>query len=173
VKQHASTLAECSCSVLPAIRFQPLTMLLFLPAIADYDGCASASCTSGPNSNGACVDVAAPGTGYACVCNDGYWWNGTACTVPCVSVLAGTGADGYSGDSGPATQALLSKPSGVSVDAQGNVYIAGAVRRHCFSCPAPLIYASGSTCGALCWLSLHAVHPLQLVRFVTQHISSA
>jgi hypothetical protein len=42
-----------------------------------------------------------------------------------VTVLAGNGTAGYSGDSGPAAQATLSYPSGVSVDAQGNVYIAG------------------------------------------------
>ena len=41
-----------------------------------------------------------------------------------VSVFAGTGVQGYTGDGGPATQAELSLPEGVATDAQGDVYIA-------------------------------------------------
>jgi trimeric autotransporter adhesin len=43
-----------------------------------------------------------------------------------ISTLAGTGANGYSGDGGPASQALLHQPTGVAVDAAGNIYIADA-----------------------------------------------
>lgn len=50
-----------------------------------------------------------------------------------ITTIAGTGGQGYRGDGGPATEAELSEPHGVSVDAAGNVYIAdsgnGVVRR--------------------------------------------
>ncbi len=38
--------------------------------------------------------------------------------------VAGTGMSGFSGDGGPASQARLNRPTGVWVDAAGNVYIA-------------------------------------------------
>jgi hypothetical protein len=38
--------------------------------------------------------------------------------------VAGTGAEGYSGDGGPATAAELDKPAGVSLDSAGNLLIA-------------------------------------------------
>jgi hypothetical protein len=41
-----------------------------------------------------------------------------------ITTVAGTRASGYSGDGGPATQAALSGPNGVALDASGNLYIA-------------------------------------------------
>jgi sugar lactone lactonase YvrE len=41
-----------------------------------------------------------------------------------IKTVAGIGTAGYSGDSGPATSAKLYYPTGVAVDATGNIYIA-------------------------------------------------
>ena len=41
-----------------------------------------------------------------------------------ISTIAGTGIWGFSGDGGPADEALLNWPQGVAVDSSGNVYVA-------------------------------------------------
>jgi sugar lactone lactonase YvrE len=41
-----------------------------------------------------------------------------------IRVVAGNGRAGYAGDNGPAAHAELNQPTGVAVDAQGNLYIA-------------------------------------------------
>jgi sugar lactone lactonase YvrE len=43
-------------------------------------------------------------------------------TAGVITTIAGTGEPGYSGDGGPAVDALLAGPVGVAVDATGNVY---------------------------------------------------
>lgn len=45
-------------------------------------------------------------------------------TAGTVTVVAGNGTVGYSGDGGPATSAALGEPEGVFVDTSGNIYIA-------------------------------------------------
>jgi uncharacterized protein (TIGR03437 family) len=43
-----------------------------------------------------------------------------------ISTVAGNGARGFSGDGGPATSAALNQPTGVAVDATGNIFVADA-----------------------------------------------
>jgi sugar lactone lactonase YvrE len=45
-------------------------------------------------------------------------------SVWAISVIAGTGTCGYSGDGGPAKSARLNDPNGIVFDAQGNLYFA-------------------------------------------------
>ena len=57
-------------------------------------------------------------------------------TSKILTIVAGTGAQGFSGDGGPATSAMLSEPDGVAVDSAGNIYISdtlNAVVREVFS----------------------------------------
>ena len=41
-----------------------------------------------------------------------------------ISTIAGTGANGFAGDNGPATSASLNKPNNLTFDSAGNIYIA-------------------------------------------------
>jgi uncharacterized protein (TIGR03437 family) len=47
-------------------------------------------------------------------------------TAGIITTVAGNGSAGYAGDGGPATSAMLSSPSGIAVDAAGNLFIADA-----------------------------------------------
>jgi hypothetical protein len=56
---------------------------------------------------------------------------GISMTANSLYAIAGTGIAGYSGDGGPATAAKFAEPYGVSVDSEGNVYVAdknGSIR---------------------------------------------
>jgi sugar lactone lactonase YvrE len=55
-----------------------------------------------------------------------YQWqlNGANLTEGVITTMAGDGMEGYSGDGGPATKAELNLPSGVALDASGNLFIA-------------------------------------------------
>ena len=47
-------------------------------------------------------------------------------TTHVLTLVAGTGTPGYSGDNGPAASAQLNQPAGMAVDSVGNLYIADA-----------------------------------------------
>ena len=49
--------------------------------------------------------------------------NFTTSTSQVVSTVAGDGVDGYSGDGGPATAAMLNQPTGLAVDSAGDLFI--------------------------------------------------
>jgi uncharacterized protein (TIGR03437 family) len=56
--------------------------------------------------------------------NDNQRIRKVAAATGIITTVAGYGTQGYWGDEGPATSALLNDPDGVSLDASGNLYIA-------------------------------------------------
>ena len=48
-------------------------------------------------------------------------------TTGLITTVAGTGAEGYNGDGGPATQAQLGLPGNLAIDGSGNLYIANGL----------------------------------------------
>jgi len=72
------------------------------------------------NHNGLAVDPA----GNLYIADDGHHRIRKVDTNGIITTVAGTGKQGYSGDGGAATKAQLYRPSGVALDAAGNLYIA-------------------------------------------------
>ncbi len=60
-----------------------------------------------------------------------------------IYTIAGNGAPGYAGDSGPATQAALDHPNGIAVDSQGNLIIADTLNN-------AVRLVATSSCQSLC-----------------------
>ena len=48
-------------------------------------------------------------------------------TTGSITVVAGNGGVGYTGDGGPATSATLNLPQGIAIHSSGNLFIARAV----------------------------------------------
>lgn len=68
--------------------------------------------------------LAFDGKGNLLVADDGNSRIRKITTTGTITTIAGNGTIGYSGDGGPAAQASLAGPMGVSVDSSGNIYIA-------------------------------------------------
>jgi uncharacterized protein (TIGR03437 family) len=62
-----------------------------------------------------------------------------------ITTAAGTGSPGFSGDGGPATQAALNRPSGVAVDAAGDLYISDHNNHRVRKVTFPVTAAAGVT----------------------------
>jgi uncharacterized protein (TIGR03437 family) len=74
------------------------------------------------NHNGIAVD----GAGNLYIADDGHNRVRKVDTAGIITTVAGTGTLGFSGDGGPAKNAMLWRPNAVAVDGAGNLYIADA-----------------------------------------------
>ena len=75
-------------------------------------------------------DVAVDGTGNLFIAS-GHRIRRVDVTTGIITTFAGTGESGFSGDGGPATEAVLNFPNGLAIDQFGNLFIAenGGIRK--------------------------------------------
>src|SRR5207253_5832463 len=70
-------------------------------------------------------DVAVDGSGNVFIADSGNQRiREVVASTGTIQTVAGNGAQGFSGDGGPATSASLRNPFGLSVDGSGNIFIA-------------------------------------------------
>ncbi|GAB3885774.1 hypothetical protein GCM10028825_13900 [Spirosoma agri] len=96
-------------------------------SITTLVGCCGSGSDGGPATKASVFQpsgVAVDMTGNIYIAETGYHRIRKISTDGIISTVAGTGAFGFSGDGGPATSAKLYEPYGVSVDTEGNLYIA-------------------------------------------------
>jgi len=116
-----------------------LSVLLFIPGLyaqnqtpqftistvagngtSGYSGDGGPAVDAGLNPNGVAVDA----SGNVYIVDIGNERIRKVAPNGTITTFAGTGATGFRGDGGPATEASLNQPSRVAVDTSGNVYIA-------------------------------------------------
>jgi uncharacterized protein (TIGR03437 family) len=97
-------------------------------------------------------DVAIDGAGNLFIADSGNNRVRKVDTFGLISTVAGTGVDGFSGDGGPSTGAMLNFPWGLTTNAAGSVYIAdrvnNRVRAILASLTSPPLLANNSTINA-------------------------
>jgi sugar lactone lactonase YvrE len=72
------------------------------------------------------MELSPDGNTLYVICGQGHCVRSINMTTGIITRFAGTGAQGYDGDSGPAKDALLNRPSDIAVAADGTVYISDA-----------------------------------------------
>jgi len=108
-----------------------LALVLFTPRVLFAQYAVSTVAGGGPNNLTALkASIGSPGTIALDSAGNSYIADSYSSqilkvdTTGTLTVVAGNGTVGYSGDGGPATSAALNAPEGVFVDASGNIFIA-------------------------------------------------
>ncbi|MGA2966295.1 MAG: hypothetical protein ABSD64_08790 [Terriglobales bacterium] len=116
---------------LPHLRFVALALVLFAPQVLLAQYAISTVAGGGPNNVTALsASIGYPGSVTLDTAGNTYIADSYSShifkvdTTGNLTVVAGNGTRGYSGDGGSATSAALNGPEGVFVDGQGNIFIA-------------------------------------------------
>jgi len=116
---------------LPTLVCVALALILFAPQLLLAQYAISTVAGGGPNNLAALnASIGYPGSVVRDTAGDIYIADSYSSyifkvdTTGTLTVVAGNGTHGYSGDGGPATSAALNAPEGVFVDAGGNIFIA-------------------------------------------------